>query len=108
MALKWLSGNKICIPYIIYFLKSLLSTFFHCILSSFFFVTQNLVLSKFINLFPFSICCIVKNMTCCNQNISAYTNPQIQVPLKHLGSHGDVNKDKQDFTAVFVNMHIKI
>lgn len=43
-----------------------------------------------------------------SKHISAYSNPQIQVPLKHLGSHGDDYKDKQDFTVLFVSMHIKI
>jgi len=51
---------------------------------------------------------IQKHVTCCPQNTSAYSNPQIQVPWKHLGSHGDDYKDKPDFTVSFVSMHIKI
>jgi hypothetical protein len=43
-----------------------------------------------------------------SKHISAYSNPQIRVPLKHLGSQRDDYKDKQDFTVLFVSMHIKI
>jgi len=54
----------------LYFLESSVSTFFQCILSSFFYVTQNLVLLKF----------KTRDLLSSKHN-SAYSNPQIQVPL---------------------------
>ena len=117
IALKWLSEDKI-FPSLyrssyaspsLYFLESRLSTFFQCILSSFFYVTQNLILLKIINLFSCSIYCTVKKIwpAVLMKHISAYRNPQIQVPLKHLSSHGDDYKDKQDSVSEYAHQDLK-